>query len=68
MEPRQPVFASFSPLADSVYATGQHCHCPALLSSAYSAPGHLVNASEFICGIYIGIFTPLMHIEEFECI
>ena len=29
----------------------------------YSVPGHMVNASELLCGIYIGILLPLMDIK-----
>ena len=44
-------------------------HCLVLLSSlslatVNSAPGHIVNASEFICGIYIGKLPSLMHMRE----
>ena len=38
----------------------------ASLLSVYSTPGDMVDASKFICGIYIGILSPLMHIEQFE--
>ena len=34
-----------------------------LLSYMYSAPGYLVDVSDFMCGICIGIHLPLMHIE-----
>ena len=32
-------------------------------SSVYSTPGPIFDASEFMCGIYICILPPLMHIE-----
>ena len=36
-----------------------------LVSSVYNTPGHMVNASEFMCGIYTGILMPLMHFKLF---
>ena len=43
--------------------------CPievyAVSSFVYSVPGHMVDGSEFTCGIYFGIFPQLMHIKYF---
>ena len=45
-------------LANSIYAISLwHCHY------VYSAPGKMVNASEFILSIYAGILLPLMHVK-----
>ena len=46
-----------------VYVIGLWCRHPAssLSSSVNSAPDHMVNISEFICGIYIGIVPLLIH-------
>ena len=62
------IVLSLTDLAKSVYVIGLwHCHPVSLasssLSSVYSAPGHMVNTIEFICGIYIGILSPFMHIK-----
>ena len=32
-------------------------------ASLYRAPGHMVNASDFLGGIYIDILPPVMHIK-----
>ena len=58
-------------MTKSVNVIGLHCHscCQCwchhhrLVLSVYSIPSHMVNDSEFICGIHIGIHTPFMHFE-----
>ena len=40
--------------------------CLASSLSVHSTPGYTIEASEFACGIYIGLLLPLMDIEWFE--
>ena len=61
-------------MANYVYAVGMwwHFYChhhPAslsLLSSVYRTPGHMVDAIEFICSLYIDIPSPLRHLNNFS--
>ena len=54
---------------NSVTIIGLHYHhCQqhyCQVSPLYNTAGNMVYASEFSCGIYIGIFPPLIHIEQF---
>ena len=68
-----PLFAWLGQVARLVYVIGQrhhhhstqHDHHPALVSM-YCAPTLMVNASDFICSMYIGTLAPLMHIKLFS--
>ena len=44
------IFGSFGQVAISVYVFGLHCHSPVSSSSmsVHSAPGHMVNVSEYM--------------------
>ena len=33
-------------------------------SFVYNASGHIVDASEFICGIYIGVLPRITHVSK----
>ena len=49
------IFLSIWPMASLGNAVGLLCQFHHLVSSVCSVPGHMVDASEMICGIYIGI-------------
>ena len=38
----------------------------ALSSLEYIGSGYIINRSSFICGLYIGMLLPYMHVKKFE--